>query len=213
MSGPLLPRFRYLLAAFFAAVAVGGGAWFLVNGPGSAASTPQSATIFPEPRPLPEFHLLDHRGQPFGRENLEGRTSLLFFGFTHCPDICPATLQQLALARQQLRGNGDSLPEIVLISVDPERDTPEVMARYVEYFGQGVTGVTGRPEDLRTLTAPLGIHFEKVPAADGSSDDYTVSHSSAVLVVDPQARFAAIFGAPHSVEAFVNDLPLLMAAQ
>lgn len=213
MSDPALSRFRILLAALFVAVAVGGGAWFLVNGAGIATATPQSATIFPEPRALPEFRLVDHRGQPFGRKQLEGHTSLLFFGFTHCPDICPATLQQLAVARRQLRGQGDALPEIVLISVDPERDTPEVMARYVEHFGQGVTGLTGRPEDLHALATPLGIHFEKTPAAEGSADDYTVSHSAAVLVIDPQARLAAIFGAPHSVEAFVNDLPLLPASQ
>jgi protein SCO1/2 len=213
MADPSMSRFRTLLVAFFVAVAVGGGAWFLVNGPGIATATPQSATIFPEPRALPEFRLVDHRGQPFGRDELEGHTSLLFFGFTHCPDICPATLQQLAVARRQLRGEGEALPEIVLISVDPARDTPEVMERYVEYFGQGVTGVTGRLEELRALAAPLGIHFENTPAANGSADDYTVSHSAAVLVIDPQARLAAIFGAPHSVEAFVNDLPLLMASQ
>lgn len=212
MPSPAMTR-RYLLAAFFVAVAAGGGAWFVANVPGGAPATPQSATVLPEPRPLPGFTLVDHRNEPFSREDLEGRTSLLFFGFTQCPDICPATLQQLALARRQLAGQNQVLPEIVLISVDPQRDTPAVLERYVEYFGQGVTGVTGSLEDLRTLTAALGIHFEKAPAGNGSADDYLVNHSTAVLVIDSQARLAAIFGAPHSIESFVNDLPLLTASR
>lgn len=208
-----MPSPRYLLAALFAAAALAGGAWFLVAGLSGTSAVPQSATVLPEPRPLPEFRLVDHRGEPFSREDLRGQTSLLFFGFTHCPDICPATLQQLTLARRQLAGQDEPLPEIVLISVDPERDTPDVLGRYVEYFGQGVTGVTGSPQALRALAAALGIHFEKVPAAEGSGDDYLVNHSAAVLVVDPQARLEAIFGAPHSIEAFVDDLPVLTASR
>lgn len=208
MSNP-----RFLLAALFVVVAFAGGAWFLAGALNGKPAAPQSATVFTEPRPLPDFRLLDHRGEPFGRDRLRGQTSLLFFGFTHCPDICPATLNQLTLARRQLAGRVEPLPEIVLISVDPERDTPEVLERYVEYFGQGVTGVTGSSEELRTLTASLGIHFEKAPAADGSADEYLVNHSAAVLVVDPQARMEAIFGAPHSIEAFVTDLPVIVASR
>jgi protein SCO1/2 len=212
MSSPSTSR-SYLLAAFFVAAAAGGGAWFVVNGLSGAPAVPQSATVFPEPRPLPEFRLVDHHNEPFGREDLQGRTSLLFFGFTHCPDICPATLTQLALTRRELAGQNEALPEVVLISVDPERDTPEALERYVEYFGQGVKGVTGSLEELRALTAALGIHFEKTPAGNGSADDYQVNHSAAVLVIDSQARLAAIFSAPHSIEAFVNDLPLLTASR
>lgn len=213
-----MPNPRYLLAALFVAVAVAGGAWFFVKGLNGPPAAAQSATVFPEPRPLPEFRLVDHRNESFSREDLRGHTSLMFFGFTHCPDICPATLQQLTLARRQLTGQEEPLPEIVLISVDPERDTPGVLERYVEYFGQGVTGVTGSPEDLRALTGALGIHFEKTPAENpaGQGDeqgDYGVTHSAAVLVIDPRARLQAIFGAPHSIEDFVNDLPVLMAAQ
>lgn len=204
---------RYLLAALFVAIAFVGGALFLVAGLNGAPATPQFATVFAEPRLLPEFRLVDHRNKPFGREDLEGHTSLLFFGFTHCPDICPATLQQLVLARRQLAGEDEPLPKIVLISVDPERDTPGVLEQYVEYFGQGVTGVTGSPDEVRTLTSALGIHFEKAEAEDGRGDDYLVNHSAAVLLIDSEARLAAIFGAPHSIEAFVNDLPLLMASR
>lgn len=216
-----MANLKLLSSALLIAFAVAGGAWFLAGALDGDRGKTESATVFPEPRALPEFRLLDHRGEPFGRENLLGHTSLLFFGFTHCPDICPATLQQLALARRQLAGGGEALPEVVLISVDPERDDPEALARYVEYFGQGFTGVTGSLEALRTLTGPLGIHFEKRPATQPGADsgsaavsgEYLVNHSAAVLVVDAEARLQAIFGAPHSIEAFVHDLPVLMAGR
>lgn len=183
-----------------------------------ARAVPASATIFPNRRALPEFHLVDQENRPFTLDSLRGRTHLLFFGFTHCPDICPATLQQLALARRELAaardGGEKALPGIVLISVDPARDTPAALARYVEYFGSGITGVTGDASQVKLLADTLGIHFERTPAAGGSSnDDYSVSHSAVVLVVDPEAKLQAIFSAPYTVEAFVHDLPLLMAAK
>jgi protein SCO1 len=201
-----------LLALFFAALAAGGGAWFASRAL-KAPEQPQFATTLPEHRPLPEFSLTDHRGRPFDAERLRGRTSLLFFGFTHCPDICPATLTQLAAARRQLAaesGNaGAELPQIVLVSVDPERDTPESLQAYVEYFGEGITGVTGSAGEIRALSEPLGVYFEKNPLEGG---DYTVNHSTAVLVIGPDATLRALFSAPHEVAAFVHDLPILMAA-
>ncbi len=195
------------------------GGWLLSQGDERKPVTIQTATVLPERRALPEFELRDHKGAPFTRTSLEGRTSLLFFGFTHCPDICPATLQQLAMARDRLAataGSSDNpLPgselNIVLISVDPARDTPETLERYVEYFGEGITAATASPEDLLVLTSALGIFFEPVPTGNGA--DYTVNHSTAVLVIDPQARLQAIFSAPHSIDAFVQDLQLLIASR
>lgn len=174
-------------------------------------SEPQYATLLPEPLPLPEFSLIGQDGEPFTRDSLRGQASLMFFGFTHCPDICPATLQQLATARKRLaeEAPGAALPEIILISVDPERDTPEVLRRYVSHFGEGVTGVSGEPADIRSLADALGLFFEK----SGSGLRYSVSHSTAVLVIDPEAELQAIFSTPHAVDAFVHDLPLLMASQ
>lgn len=183
-------------------------AYFLSARPGAEA---RHATVLPERLPLPEFSLRDHRNAPFTREDLRGRTSLVFFGFTHCPDICPATLQQLAVARKRMvEQTGEApAPEIVLISVDPERDTPAKLREYVEHFGDGVTGVTGEPDDLRKLTSALGIYHEK----SGDGDDYTVNHTTAVLVVDDAARLQAMFSAPHRPEHFVRDVPLLMASR
>src|SRR5690606_19333987 len=128
------------------------------------------------------------------------------------PDICPATLQQLSLARKRIAETspGTALPAIVLISVDPERDTPEKLHKYVSSFGEDLTGVTGDRESLLPLTSATGIFFERQPLESG---DYTVSHSTAVLVVDADANLRALFSAPHKTEYFVHDIPLLMAAQ
>jgi protein SCO1/2 len=168
--------------------------------------------VLPEPLPLPDFALRDHEGEPFTLDSLRGRTSLLFFGFTHCPDICPATLQQLSLARKQIAETtpGTALPAIVLISVDPERDTPEKLEKYVSAFGEDIAGLTGTRESLLPLTSAMGIYFERQPLEGG---DYTVSHSTAVLVVDADANLRALFSAPHKTEYFAHDIPLLMAAQ
>ena len=98
----------------------------------------------------------------------------------------------------------------MLVSVDPERDTPEVLGRYVGSFGDGVAGLTGEIEQIRQLTDGLGIFFQKrEPSDDGY---YAVDHSSAVLVVDPDGRFHALFSAPHRIENFVNDLPILSSS-
>lgn len=193
-------------------LALAGVAAWVVRSTGGPAEELQSATVLPERSALPEFSLTDHEGRPFTRERLRGRTSLLFFGFTHCPDICPVTLQQLADARRELASGSThaaSLPGIVLISVDPERDTPAKLAAYVRHFGDDIVGVTGTRDAIRALAEPLGIFFEK----QATGDDYAVSHSTAVLVVDRDAALFALFSAPHRVDSFVHDLPLLMASQ
>ena len=199
---------KNIFIAIVAVIAIGTGAWLssrlLLPPP-----APQTATVLPAPGELPEFSLLDHKGQAIGRDVFDGHWSLVFFGFTRCPDICPLTLQVLANANMQLADEGRKpLPRIVLVSVDPERDTPEVMQQYVGYFGGDILGITGELEELRKLTGGLGIFFEKA-ALDG--DNYSIDHSAVVLVINPDARLHALFGAPHLAENFVHDLPLIMA--
>ena len=174
------------------------------------AANPIAATRLPTPKTLPNFALTDHLGIAFDRNSLRQRWSLLFFGFTHCPDICPATLSQLAAARSRLAslGAANALPTIVLISVDPERDTEHALSEYVSYFGEHIIGVSGDSEELGKLTAGLGVFFQKEPSVSG---DYTVSHTTAVFLINPEAQFQALFSAPLTVDALVHDLPLLMA--
>jgi protein SCO1/2 len=199
-------RVLVLLAAAIA------GAW-LSFGLKTQAPQPVVATVLPAPGVLPEFSLQDQHGQTFGRDNFNGQWSLVFFGFTNCPDVCPTTLQTLSAAKQQLaQQNYAPLPNIVLVSVDPQRDTPEVIGRYVDNFGEGNVGVTGNIDELRKLTGGLGIYFEKSPLDLNATDaNYSVDHSAVVLVINPRAEFYALFSAPHTVGNFVNDLPLIMA--
>lgn len=170
------------------------------------------ATVLPAPMALPDFTLMDQNDQLFDKRSLNGRWSMVFFGFTQCPDICPVTLQQLALARRQLaEENSDAvLPDIIFVSVDPERDSPEVLRQYVQAFGAGITGVSGDPAEISKLARTLGIFFEVDP---GEGDDYTVAHSAAVIVINENAEFHALFSAPHNVSAFVVDMPVIIAAK
>ena len=143
------------------------------------------------------------------RTVFEGQWDVVFFGFTHCPDICPATMTVLGQAKRELEAQGrEPLPRVVLVSVDPERDTPEAMARYVAYFGDGNLGLTGELDELSKLTSALGIFFQKTGSEDGA---YGVDHSAVVLVINPQGRLKALFTAPHDVANLVHDLPLIMA--
>jgi protein SCO1/2 len=177
----------------------------------SSPPLPQTATMLPAATELAEFSLLDQDGAAFTRSSFEGRWNLVFFGFTHCPDVCPLTLQVLAKARAQMLAAGqDELPRIVLVSVDPERDTPAVIGQYVSHFGPDTIGVSGNLSELRKLTDGLGIYFEKSGVDD---DNYSVDHSAVVIVVDPDGRFHSLFGAPHQAGNFAHDLPIIMSTR
>ncbi len=188
------------------ALAAGGAVAYRMSAP---AVMPTTATVLPVPMPLPEFSLLDQYGAAFGHERFRGQWSLVFFGFTHCPDICPLTLQVLATAKRKLIDRRHApLPRIVLVSVDPERDTPEVIGQYVENFGTDILGVTGDSIELRRLTDGLGIFFARTPTDGGG---YSVDHSTVVLLINPDGDFRAVFGSPHDAGNFVRDLPLIQA--
>lgn len=170
----------------------------------------RAALVLPAPTSLPEFTLQDQFGDGVTRASFRDEWSLVFFGFTNCPDICPLTLQVLANAKDGLRAAGHQpLPRIVLVSVDPERDTPELMGRYVNYFGDGNLGLTGSLDELTVLTSALGIYFQKQP---GDAENYAVDHSAAVLLFNPEGNLHALFTGPHLAEDYVHDLPIIMEA-
>jgi protein SCO1/2 len=177
------------------------------------APLPQHALRLPDNKPLPDFKLVDSDGGPVTNEWFNDQWTLVFFGFTNCPDICPATLQVLSLARARL-ANADAereLPEILLVSVDPDRDTPEILKAYVAHFGDGVSGITGSLDELQKLTTTLGVYFAKQdPESPDNPDNYSVAHSAHVVVIDNHGRYHAVFSAPHTVDAFVTDMPILM---
>ena len=165
-----------------------------------------SGTALPTPRPLTPFTLTDHHGQPFNLERLKGAWTFLFFGYTHCPDVCPTTLSTMnsvtkKLAAAKLSG---APVRVVFVSIDPERDTIQHLAEYVPYFNKDFLGVTGTPAQVDAFTKQLNIlHMRgSEPASDGN---YTMDHTASILLIDPRARFSAIFSAPHVANAITQD--------
>ncbi len=190
--------------AVMAAVAVGAG--FALYERSAEPLALSAGTALPEPRALPAFALVDQAGRSFGPERFEGRWSLLFTGFTHCPDVCPTTLAQMAELRRFV-GRDDL--QFVFVSVDPERDTPVVVARYLAHFDPALVGATGARAEMERLTAGLGLAQVRNPGTDG---EYTVDHSTAFVLIDPEARLAGYFSAPHERDALVADLAGLPGA-
>jgi protein SCO1/2 len=164
----------------------------------------ERATMYAERRALPAFELIDQDGAPFGPARMRGRWTFLFFGFVNCPDVCPTTLAMLADVRTRIAtASAGEVPHVVLVSVDPARDTPPVLAQYVAHFDPSFTGVTGDPGAIDTLTRALGVAVAVgAPAADGS---YAVDHTAAIFLVDPAGQVAALFNTPHEARAIVRD--------
>jgi protein SCO1/2 len=167
----------------------------------------ESGTWFgQQARALPDFELIDYDNRQLNRDSLAGKWSLMFFGFTHCPDICPITLQTLGQMMQLIDDPDvtDSI-RVYFVSVDPARDTPEILRDYVGYFNPDFIGATAPMERLRVLTGSLGIAHE-IHGEDGDSGNYNVDHSAAIVLVNPRSEFAGLFGAPHDAAAMARDM-------
>jgi len=162
------------------------------------------AMVLPVPMDIPDFALSSQDGNPFGKQRLVGRWSFVFFGYTYCPTVCPATLSVLHQVRRLL-GNDPQLVgdmQVVFISVDPERDTLERLATYVSYFDPTFIGVTGTSSELERLTKALGVYYKK--AAQISPEEYEIEHTQSVMLFDPQGRLEAIFGNPTDPKAIAK---------
>ncbi len=184
-------------------VAVSVGIGIAMREHASAPPELRSGTALPEPRSVADFALTGQDGLPFTRDDLRGHWTLVFTGFTNCPDICPATLATMAdlerrLARPDL--------EFRFVSVDPARDSPEVIRRYLAHFGAGIAGATGTREEIERFTAGLGLAQVVNP---GTGGEYTVDHSTALVLIDRRARLAGYFQAPHLADALAADLAAL----
>jgi len=151
------------------------------------------AFLLQTPRDIGDFALVDHRGQPFVPASLEGKWSLLFFGFTYCPDICPTTMSFLDQFIKELEGTESEDTQVLMVSVDPARDTPEQLAGYVPFFNPEFIGVTGEFLDIHRFATALNTPFRKVP---GQNENYLVDHSANVVVINPRGDYHAFFKAP-----------------
>ncbi|WP_075291151.1 SCO family protein [Pararhizobium arenae] len=134
------------------------------------------------------FSLVNDRGEPVDQSLFNGRPSLVYFGYTHCPEVCPTTLFEVAGYLKALGADGASL-KTYFFTIDPERDTPEVMHGYVTAFTDRITGVTGNPEEMKKVIDGWMIHAAKLPSEDG---DYHMSHTTSLLLVGADGRLKGL---------------------
>lgn len=176
---------------------------------GEALALQRGTALVQAPRPLPDFTLQDHNAKAFDKTRLQQHWTLFFFGYTHCPDVCPTTLAMLAQAMdamQALQKSEHSAPiQVVFVSVDPQRDTLEALKGYTTYYHPDFIGATGTQAQLERLTKPLGILFLTSPDPN-NKDNYLVDHSASILVVGPNAQFQALLSPPHAPQIIVADL-------
>ena len=187
-----------LLAGFFLSQAVPPG-------------TPQlqTATLFPEDfRPLADFELSDHSGQTFNRHQFEGKWSLVFFGYTFCPDICPMTLSILNEVEKNLQRDN---VQTILVSVDPTRDTPDRLHDYLAFFNPefiGLTDTTAEHSEIKKLAGSLGVFYSE--PSDSEEENYLVDHSAGIFLINPRSRVHALFSAPHHADIIARDIEAII---
>lgn len=194
-----------------ALLAIGTGlllSWYLSN---NRVVELEDATWFgDQARALPAFELVDQDGESITRASLEGNWSLMFFGYTSCPDICPTTLQTMSAMLQTIDDpDVRDAVRVYFVSVDPGRDTQEVLASYVGYFNPDFIAATAPEEQLRRLTKPLGIAHE-IHKKSEEDVTYGVDHSGSIVLINPQAEYAGLFGAPHDPATMARDITLIV---
>lgn len=157
-----------------------------------------------------DFALTDHNGKPRTLADFKGKAVLVFFGFTHCPDVCPTTLAEMANVMQQLGPQADKV-QVLFITVDPERDTPELLAKYVPAFHPSFLGLVGDKAATEKVAKEFRVFYQKVPGKDAGS--YTVDHTAGSYVFDPQGRIRLFVRHGQGAEPIAHDLKLLLAGK
>jgi len=169
----------------------------------------ERATVFPTPRAVPPLDLFDQDGRPLGSDFFKGHWTLVFFGFTQCPDVCPTTLATLAQTVPQLGDlPADARPRVLLVSVDPERDTQEILAPYVRFFDPAFLGARGSLEATAAAAGAFNVPYAKVPLPDGG---YTLDHGSGIFIVGPSGGTEAYLSAPHEAAVIARDYRKVVA--
>jgi len=190
---------RIISLVVVCAVALGAGLYLGRHGFSTPTeAVPEQVVFYPEPRSLGEFELVNGDSAPVTKASLTGRWTVMYFGFTHCPDICPNSLSLLNKVDADLGDEGQGV-EYMLVSVDPERDTPQRLKDYVKYFNADFKAVTGTLDAITAFTRQLGVVAIKVED-DAMPGGYTVDHTSVFALVDPNGNLAGLVTAPHTVD-------------
>ena len=193
-----------------AALAAGLGLWAAQAWLGGSrpVANLQAVKLFEQPRTLPAFSLQQSDGTRLVPGELQGHWTLVFLGFTHCPDVCPTTLAQLAQAQKRWAALPEaSRPRVLFVSVDPDRDTPDRIGEYAHAFHRDTLAATADVPALERFARSLSLVFMKAPAEDGvPADQYSVDHSAALAVLDPKGRMAGLVTPPLDADAIAADL-------
>lgn len=166
-----------------------------------------AATLFTEPRNISAFRLTDTNQKPLTLENLKGHWSLLFFGFTNCPDLCPTTLATLNQAYQKLEDAHAPLPQVLFISVDPDRDDPEQIREYLSNFNPHFLGASGQQTQIDQLTHELSVLYTKT----SQQNQVSIDHSGTLLIINPQGQLYGVFTTPHDAHKIARDMQQIMS--
>jgi protein SCO1/2 len=187
------------------------GLWLAntVHQPKQLSQPPRiQGAIYPTAKPIQPFQLVNHMGTAFTINDFKNKWSLIFVGYTHCPDICPTTLAMMSQIHSEMSNQNLIAPNIVFLSIDPERDTADKMKQYIEYFNKEFVGLTGDLEQVNQLSRNLNAVYRKAPGLSGkiTDDDYLMDHSSALMLINPNGNLQAMLTAPHTQGAIIQSV-------
>lgn len=201
------PRLKILFAVIACAILVSGSMLALtiwqVNKVTAESLRNDGFFVYDAPITLNDFNLADHRGAPFTPENLQDKWTLVFFGYTFCPDICPITLASIKQFYDLLgeSSNAENV-QVIMVSVDPERDTTEVLENYVTFFNPEFIGVRGDYTQVYTLARNMNVSFSYTRIDD---DNYLVNHNGEIMLLNPEGKNVGFFKAPHAPQAMLDN--------
>lgn len=164
-------------------------------------------SVMPVQIPAPDFELTNADGETVQLSDFEDEIVLLYFGYTFCPDVCPTSLSDLSIVQRKLDDNGEKI-QVIMVSVDPERDNPQKLAEYVQHFHPTFIGLTGSKEEIDAAAEGYGVYYEKHEGTEASG--YLVDHTARIFVIEPDGLYRLSFGFGTPVDDIVSDLRLIL---
>lgn len=197
----------FIIAAI---IAMSAGIWLAQTNQSESGVKPPviQGAIYPQARQLNNINLIDDQNKSFGLANLQNQWSLVFVGYTHCPDICPMTMSVMNQVHDYMTQQELKPPQVLFLSVDPERDTIQLLQEYVDYFNPEFIGLSGSPEAIKLFSQQLNVVYQKAPGLSGEikADDYLIDHSSSLLLLNPEGRLQSVLTAPQLPATIIESI-------
>lgn len=194
-----------------ALIAMSAGLWLAQSPTTNQVTSPApriQGAIYPGDKLIHSFKLINHLGEEFNNNSLKGHWSIIFIGYTHCPDVCPTTLSLMSEVHREMSQQQITPPNVIFLSIDPERDTVDVMNTYIEYFNAEFIGLTGSLTGIEKFSQNLNAVYRKAPGLNGeiTKDDYLMDHSSALMLINPKGNLQSILTAPHTLGNVIESI-------